>query len=200
MNPTILITSLILPILLVKLKIFTYKFRYIAHLTGFLFILFLIIYHSYTPYYLGIRFDNLAQGIIPYSLVTIIITLVLLVYVKITKQKTVKRLFLLPHFQYGFLVVSFLQEFVYRGLLIPVLLSANFSLATTVITSAILFAYLHIIYPNSLRNVFFGFILGIIYALIYLSYPNLILVSISHAVLNFLALYYQLVGPIFDKK
>ncbi|MBP7740682.1 CPBP family intramembrane metalloprotease [Candidatus Woesebacteria bacterium] len=200
MNPTILIIALILPILLIQIKVFPYKFRFIAHLIGFLFILFLIIFYSYTPYDLGIRFDNFAEGIIPYSLITATMSFALIIYAKITKQKTVKHPFLLPHFQYGFLILSILQELIYRGLLIPVLVSANFSFIATVITSSTIFAYLHIIYPNSVRNVFFSFILGIFYAVIYLTYPNLILISISHAVLNFLALYYQLVGPIFNKK
>ena len=53
--------------------------------------------------------------------------------------------------------------------------------------NAIIFALLHIIYSNDYVSLLMIFAAGLGFAGMYLYYPNLILIALSHSVLNFIA-------------
>ena len=95
-----------------------------------------------------------------------------------------------PHFLYLFFIVSVLQELAYRGYLMPALASVERSPLAIILTNAVLFAFLHAIFPNYLTNLPLAFVGGIAFAAIYYKYPNLVLIMLSHAVLNFVAVWY----------
>jgi membrane protease YdiL (CAAX protease family) len=97
-----------------------------------------------------------------------------------------------PHFLFLFVVVSFFQELVFRGILMPLLGKIFPDSFMVILVNAVLFAGMHAIYPNPEIGLPFAFIGGIFFAGLYRRYPNLYLVSISHAVLNFLAVWYGL--------
>ncbi len=94
------------------------------------------------------------------------------------------------HFFFWFLPLSFYQEFVYRGFLMTLLRRAFTSPLIIIFVNALLFALLHVIYPFPSIMIPLSLIGGLGFAAIYYKYPNLLLVSIAHAVLNFVAVLY----------
>jgi membrane protease YdiL (CAAX protease family) len=94
-----------------------------------------------------------------------------------------------PHFWLLFVFVSFAQEFLYRGFL-PLLLkkiSNNFYFLFFINT--ILFTLLHVIFPNKAVALPLAFLAGVFFNLMYYRFPNLLLISISHSILNFFAVF-----------
>ena len=87
-----------------------------------------------------------------------------------------------------FIPISVLQEIIFRGILMKFLRHAFSSPMFIIILNASLFSLIHVIYDNSIFILPMTFIGGIGFAWIYYKYPNLILVSISHTVLNFTAM------------
>lgn len=87
-----------------------------------------------------------------------------------------------------FVPISVLQEVVFRGILMHMLLKAFRNIPFIILVNASLFALIHIIYLNTDIILPVTFIGGIGFALMYYKYPNLILISISHTVLNFTAM------------
>lgn len=92
-----------------------------------------------------------------------------------------------PHFLYMFFVVSVFQEIAYRGYLMPALGKIFTAPDRIVLTNALLFTFLHTIFPPYIINLPLAFIGGIGFGLLYMKYPNLWLMIISHAILNFVA-------------
>jgi len=88
-----------------------------------------------------------------------------------------------------FIPVSILQEVLYRSFLMHKLKSLFSNMWTVVLTNAFLFTLLHIIYPHKHIMLPFAFSAGIVFAYIYYKKPNIILISILHAILNFAAVY-----------
>jgi membrane protease YdiL (CAAX protease family) len=87
-----------------------------------------------------------------------------------------------------FIPISVLQEIVFRGVLMN-LLRRTFSSPIFIITiNAIVFALIHVIYLHSTFVLPFTFIAGIGFAWMYWQYPNLVLISVSHTILNFVAM------------
>lgn len=72
----------------------------------------------------------------------------------------------------------------------PALASVERSPAALILTNAVLFTFLHAVFPNYLINLPLAFVGGIAFASMYYKYPNLWLIMISHAVLNFVAVWY----------
>lgn len=140
---------------------------------------------------LGIRTDNLAQGIIPYLIFTCAGLCVLFVLAKLLGRRPIQTWWKKSHFLYLFLPISVVQEFAFRGFLIPKLESIITSVVLVIFVNALLFAFLHVIYPHPLINVPLGFLAGIGFTAMYVFYPNLLLVTVSHSVLNFAAVLYS---------
>lgn len=95
-----------------------------------------------------------------------------------------------PHFLFLFAIVSFAQEFAFRGFLLPVLKRIFSSIPLVIIVNAALFAFMHVIYPFPVIGLPFAFLAGIFFAVLYYKRQDLILVSISHAILNFVTVYF----------
>ncbi len=95
-----------------------------------------------------------------------------------------------PHFLFLFLVVSFFQEFAFRGFLIPLLSRVFPDVFTVIVVNALLFAGMHAIYSFPAFGLPYAFLGGLLFAGLYYKYPNLILVTISHSVLNFVAVWF----------
>jgi hypothetical protein len=87
-----------------------------------------------------------------------------------------------------FIPLSVLQELIFRGVLMHMLRRVFTNKWFIIILNASLFSLMHIIYLKAYFTLPLTFIAGIGFAWIYYKYPNLILVSISHTVLNFIAM------------
>ncbi len=87
-----------------------------------------------------------------------------------------------------FIPISVLQEIVFRGILMNMLRRAFTNVPFIILLNASLFALIHIIYLDTDIILPLTFIGGIGFALMYYRYKNLIMISISHTILNFTAM------------
>ncbi len=87
-----------------------------------------------------------------------------------------------------FIPISVLQEVVFRGVLMRLLQRAFNNSAFIIILNASVFALIHIIYLNTTVVLPLTFIGGIGFAYMYYKYPNLIMISLAHTVMNFTAM------------
>ena len=86
-----------------------------------------------------------------------------------------------------FIPISVLQEIIFRGVLMNFLIKAFSNPIFIIGLNAAVFAFMHVIYLNSVFVLPFTFIAGIGFAWMYLKYKNLILISVAHTILNFVA-------------
>lgn len=87
--------------------------------------------------------------------------------------------------------LCFVQELLFRGFLIPkleVFISSFFFVA---LANAILFMLMHTIYSVKFIDLLFIFIEGFLLAMIYIFYPNLLLITLAHSVHNYIAVFYK---------
>jgi membrane protease YdiL (CAAX protease family) len=83
-----------------------------------------------------------------------------------------------------FIVSSFIQEFVFRSFLTVKLFAVYDSVIFVILMNAALFTLMHLIYSED-NSVFAPlFIVGLCFAALYVYFPNLILITLSHSVLN----------------
>lgn len=142
---------------------------------------------------LGIRLDNLSVSILPYVLFTLVFLIILIVYSKNLHKRGFVRKNMISYFEgLIFIPSSFAQAFLFRSILILLLLELVGNLWLVILINTILYTFVHIVYksPRPFFTLLLTFIWGAGFAWIYLTYPNLILISISHSILNFTALYH----------
>jgi len=180
----------VIPTLLLYYGIIPGQFRVVL-LFGIALLLYGIIKHAHWTFAdLEIRKDFI-KDIIPYTIFTLV-GLGLIIFI----SKTI------PSSQNGyyhgwwenarflllFIPISVLQEIVFRGVLMHMLKRAFTSVPFIIILNASVFALIHIIYLNYAVILPLTFIGGIGFAWIYYKYPNLIMISIAHTILNFTAM------------
>jgi membrane protease YdiL (CAAX protease family) len=140
---------------------------------------------------LGIRLDNIASSLLPYALFTIAGALGIFLIAKAIKRSITADWKKNSHFLGFFILISFAQELIFRGFLMPEL-EKIFSSAILIIgVNAFLFAFMHAIYPNRKLTLPFAFIAGLGFAAIYFYFPNLVLITIAHSILNFVAVLFS---------
>lgn len=88
-----------------------------------------------------------------------------------------------------FIPVSILQEVLYRSFLMHKLKRLFTNMWTVILSNTFLFTLLHIIYPQKQIMLPFAFFAGLMFSYIYYRKPNIVLVSILHSILNFIAVY-----------
>ncbi len=180
----------VLPVALLYFKIIPFKLK--VHTLGIisLLLLFIAFFRGWGVEILGLQLDKVGEYIIPYTIFTLIAGCALIVVSKILKRKGKERWWEDNHFLYGFMVVSIFQEFVFRGFLIPELQLIFSSVLIIIIINSLLFMLIHVIYSDDIKALALIFIGGIGFAVMYVYYPSLILIVISHAILNLIIVYY----------
>lgn len=177
----------IIPILLLYFKIIPNEFRIIL-LLGVAILLYGIVKHNKWTYLdLGIK-RNFKEDFIPYTIFTVSGVLFLLWLSQIVPHEPFLGWWKNIRFLFLFIPVSVLQEIVFRGTLMNMLNRAFKSPIFIIALNAGIFALMHVIYLNSVFVLPMTFIAGIGFAWMYLKYKNLILISISHTILNFVAM------------
>lgn len=136
---------------------------------------------------LGIRTDNLKQSFFPYTLFTIS-GVVILFFLSSSLGKTpLSNWWNYSHLTWAFLPISLVQEFVYRAVFQTKLQKAMKPMSAILIIT-FLYSGMHILWKDPLILIMtFGAGLG--WGYLWYRYPNLYLITISHALLNFLAIY-----------
>jgi len=181
----------IVPILLIYYKVIPFKYRKHTLIAVSGITIAVILIEGWTLKQLGIRLDNIREYALPYAVITIIGIFFLLTMSKLLKRKPDRSITKRKHLLYGFVVVSALQELLFRGFLFPKLGSILIEPIVIILVNAIIFTFIHSIYSNDTISLVMIFISGICFAGMYWIYPNLILIIISHAILNYIAVLYN---------
>lgn len=138
---------------------------------------------------LGIRKDNIKSAFLPYFLFTMAGGVTLYLLAIFLQKESFPRWWEFYHLQFAFLPISIVQEFIYRSFF-QTKLEKIISPFWTISTIAVLYAGMHILWRDPLI-LFLTFFAGIAWGYLWYKFPNLLLISLSHAILNFIAVYYQ---------
>lgn len=179
----------IIPVLLLYFKIIPGDFR-IVMLFGIALLIYGIVKHSKWNYLdLGI-FKKFMKDISPYTLFTLGGVSFIFWLSRIVPHSPLLEWWENARFLLLFIPISVLQELVFRGVLMKLLRKVFSSKIYIILLNAGVFAIIHVIYSNATFVLPLTFIAGIGFAWMYYRYPNLILISVSHTILNFVAMIY----------
>lgn len=184
---TEILAIFLLPVLLIQSGIIPVQFRFFVLFFAVVFIILISIRERYTNKDLGIRTDNIKSSLNIYLLFILVSTIALVYYAKTLGLNIKYELISEPWFLMTFIPVSVFQEVAFRGFLIKILGDVYTDKVTIVIINSLLFMALHAFYPYPLIMLPLALISGIAFSAIYIYRPNLILVSIAHVILNFVA-------------
>ena len=174
----------IAPVLLVYTQVVPTEYRFVLLGVMVAVVLVLARVQGMSLRTLGFRTDNLRASANPYLFFTaggvgILTTLTLVLGKEVLYTVPVVLLIVLVA-----LPISAAQEFLYRSYLFPLLRQLSQSVVVVVVVNAALFALLHIIYANLVVVLPLTFVAGIGFAFMYQYYPNVILITLSHTMLN----------------
>ncbi|MFZ6036354.1 MAG: type II CAAX prenyl endopeptidase Rce1 family protein [Patescibacteria group bacterium] len=94
------------------------------------------------------------------------------------------------HFRYWFIPISIGQQYVFMSFSLRQLIELTDVVWAAVIINAVLFAIMHSIYGNWRVHLPLALVAGLGFSALYSVFPNLIVASAAHMVLNFTAVYY----------
>ncbi|MEI7810376.1 MAG: type II CAAX endopeptidase family protein [bacterium] len=177
----------ILPVLLIYFKILPISWRILSLAVCSLLIYGIIKKEEWTFKDLGIHQHNFKKALPFYASFTFFGVLALFfISHTLDIQDIDSKIFFMKTFAF-FIPISFFQEFAFRSFLLPRLKMIYDNKFIVIFLNAILFTLIHIIYPNWGVGLPLAFFSGIFFAWLYLKYPNLLLISIAHAILNITA-------------
>jgi membrane protease YdiL (CAAX protease family) len=177
----------ILPIALLVFGVVPVGWRMLVLCVAMLFMYGVIQKEKISDATMGLSKSTFRKSIIPYTLFTIA---GILIFITLSNELGINPRIIWwqhAHFLFLFLPVSLLQEIAYRGFLFPKLRALSHKWWVVIGANTVLFTFLHIIYPMPGIMLPVAFFSGLALSLMYRYYPNLILISLAHAVLNFIA-------------
>lgn len=177
----------VIPTLLLYFKIIPGNFRIIMLFGIALLMLGIIKHNSWTFKDLGIT-KKFMKDFAPYLLFTVGGALFLIWLSAIVPHSPFLNWWKSAKFLLLFIPLSVVQEIVFRGVLMKLLRHAFTNPILIIGLNASVFALIHVIYVNMTFVLPMTFIAGVGFAWIYYKYPNLILISISHTILNFIGM------------
>jgi membrane protease YdiL (CAAX protease family) len=175
----------ILPIMLVKLHIIPPRWRVQTIVLVFLSCLVVLAMRDVDLGSIGFTDDNLPEALELYAVAAALGIAAVFGLAKLYRNQFEKDWYRDTHKIVLFLPLSFMQQFVFQGFILNELLRVT-TPGTAVIITAALFGYMHTIYPHPVRNLAITAIAGLYFASLYLIIPNLIAITLAHAVLNFM--------------
>lgn len=177
----------VIPTLLLYFKIIPGNFRIIMLFGIALLMLGIIKHNSWTFKDLGIN-KKFMKDFAPYFIFTVGGALFLIWLSAIVPHSPFLNWWKSAKFLLLFIPLSVVQEIVFRGVLMKLLRHAFTNPVFIIGLNAIVFALIHVIYVNMTFVLPMTFIAGVGFAWMYYKYPNLILISISHTILNFIGM------------
>ncbi|MCK9292567.1 MAG: type II CAAX endopeptidase family protein [archaeon] len=183
----------ILPIYLVYKKIIPFKYRLHTIFGIAILATVIVLLEGWSLADLGFILEGFGSHVIPYLAFTVLVSLAIVYlsedvlkrnhYINYWSTRKMHILIIIP--------LCFVQELLFRGFLIPkleVFISSFFFVA---LANAILFMLMHTIYSVKFIDLLFIFIEGFLLAMIYIFYPNLLLITLAHSVHNYIAVFYK---------
>lgn len=140
------------------------------------------------PADLGFRLDNLASSLVGFGAYTLLALAITIPAIIVFGQPLITGQTHWLRLCAGSLLVSLLQEFAYRSVLLSELRTLLRSAAAAIVINATLYGFVHVVYSPLVMLL--TFLVGLGWAFIYERRPNLIAVTLSHAVLNFVTVLY----------
>jgi membrane protease YdiL (CAAX protease family) len=188
-----IIILFLLPVLLIYARVIPFKYRYWVLGAVLLLMVLVLRVEKWTLHDLGLRTDNFWQSLVPYFLFTGLGVTVIVVAAKLLGKKFfIKNLWHpFPYHLISVVPTCFIQELGYRAILLPKLGMIFASLAAVIIVGSLLFSLLHLPYSELNYLLPITFLGGVGFALMYIIYPNLILIFLSHLTLNFTMLLFS---------
>jgi len=177
----------IIPILLLYFKVIPGSFRILVLVIVCAMLYGIVRKARWTHQDLGVHGDFMKDWI-PYLLFTIASVGFLFWLFKISNYIPMTGWWHDAKFLLLFIPISILQELALRGILMNMLCRAFKNPVFIIGLNACIFALIHIIYINATFVLPFTFIAGVGFAWMYYKYPNLIMISISHTILNFVGM------------
>ena len=89
------------------------------------------------------------------------------------------------HFKITFLITAIIQNLVFKSFLLPLHMRVCKSVFWLVLFNAWLFWLMHIAIPPSLEHILISFFLWTLFTYVYIKNPNIYLIIIVHAIVNF---------------
>ena len=179
----------VLPVLLIFFGAIPVQYRFFVLLAITILVIAVVVAEKWTLKDLGIRLDNIKKSASWYLIFTVFATVAIIVLARLFNHNT-QNIIGSIHFQYGFIVLSLLQEFLFRSFLIPKLKALTSSPTLVIILNGLLFGFIHVIFPNPLSLFILSSLLGAGFAAVYFYRPNLILATVAHSIINFVAVFY----------
>lgn len=177
----------ILPVLLLYFKIIPINYRLLVLVAVSVIILGIVIFNKWSFNDFGLK-KSFMKDFWPYFIFTLLGSGFLFWISVITTHPPMVSWWKNIRFLFLFIPVSVLQEVAFRGVLMNMLRRAFSQPVLIIGLNSIVFALMHIIFINAIIVLPITLIAGIGFAWIYYKYPNLILISISHTILNFVGM------------
>ncbi|MBP7006641.1 MAG: CPBP family intramembrane metalloprotease [Candidatus Pacebacteria bacterium] len=173
----------ILPVALLYFNVVSSDWRVFLLALCSLFIYGIIRHEKWTHEDMGLN-NNFKEYLIPYVVFTIVsVALIFLIDSKIGFESIRHKPVLIEKLLF-FLPISFFQEFAFRAFLIHRLRLISKSNFVIISVNVVLFTLIHVIYPSLNVILPVTFIGGILFAWLYIKYPNFLLISLAHSVVN----------------
>jgi membrane protease YdiL (CAAX protease family) len=177
----------ILPIALLVFGVVPIGWRMVVLCVAMLFMYGVIQKEKISDQEMGLSNKTFRKAVIPYLLFTLVGAFI---FLKLSDVLAIDPNIIWwqhAHFIFLFLPVSLLQEIAYRGFLFPKLRQLSSKWWVVIGANTVLFTFLHIIYPTPGIMLPVAFFSGLGLSIMYRYYPNLLLISFAHAILNFIA-------------
>jgi len=174
----------LIPIMLLYYKVIPGNARILVLMVITILIYGIARYEKWNKIDFGIR-ENWKENFLPYLIFTLLGVAVLLLVEDLEIGKPMLSWWTNLKFLLLFIPLSVAQEILFRGVLMNMLRRVFSNKWFVIILNASIFSLMHIIYLNALFTLTLTFIAGIGFAWMYYKYPNLVLISISHTILNF---------------
>ena len=177
----------VLPVLLLYFKVLPTSWRIILLALNALFLYGIITREHWTQAEMGIHLHNVKKSLPFYLFFTVLGVVALLLIDHKMNLPDLDTRSLIVRTWIFFVPISFFQEFAFRAFLIPRLKEVYKNIYIIILINATLFTLMHIIYPNLGIGLPIAFVSGVFFAWLYLKHPNLLLITISHSILNIFA-------------
>lgn len=177
----------LIPILLLYFKVIPSDFRILMLLITTFIIYGIARFEKWNSEDFGIQ-KNWKKDFVPYFIFTLVGVGLLFIIEELNIGTPFLNWWKNAKFLFLFIPLSFIQELIFRGVLMNMLRRVFTNMWFIIILNAAIFALMHIIYLKTYFTLSFTFIAGIGFAWMYYKYKNLLLISISHAILNFIAM------------
>lgn len=182
-------TFFVAPVLLIYSGVIGLEWRVIVLLCVSLILLSIIRYERWTKQMLGLGPLRHGSAVVAYTAITVLGVGALKWFAAVVGFVPLGTVVLRaqPELLLFFIPLSVLQEVAYRAFLMQRLRTISSARSVRVLINATLFTLLHVIYPLPLIGLPLAFVGGVVFAYLYDRYPSIVLICISHAILNFVA-------------